>query len=174
MTAQAHAVVDAGLELDPDMGAALALFADPNRTGRRLRTPAPVITEAQVQGAVIEYLMLLEWYVCHVPGGAEDEAEQGRQIAAGYMPGFPDLYCEPPDPSRPPVLIECKRPGRQPTPKQRLCHAELRERGREVWVIDDPAQLWEEYGVWPTPEAASALRERLGWLLSQELFGNRP
>lgn len=136
---------------------------------RRRRSAAPVPTEDAVQSGVIEYLELLGWYVCHVPAGGKDPAHVGRMERQGYIAGFPDLYCEPPDPARPPILIECKRPGGKPSRDQRLCHVELRERGREVWVIDDPAQLWEEHGVWPTPEAASALRERLGLVLPGEM-----
>ena len=136
----------------------------------RRRSGAAAITEDTVQKGVIQYLELLGWYVCHVPAGGKDPKHQGRMRRQGYKAGFPDLYCEPPNPQLPPILIECKRPGERPTPNQRLSHVELRERGREVWVVDDVAQLWEEHGVWPTPEAASVLRERLGLILTGEMF----
>ena len=153
------------------------------RRSHRRRNPAPptrqavakagLITELDVQKGVIDYLTKLGWYVCHIPAGGKDAKHLGKMKRQGYVPGFPDLYCEPPDPVLPPILIECKRPGKQPTADQRVSHVELRARGREVWVIDDPEQLWRDHGVWPTPEASSAVFEQLGWELPQALYPQR-
>ena len=138
---------------------------------RRTVAKAGLISELDVQKGVIDYLSKLGWYVCHIPAGGEDPAHRGRMERQGYVPGFPDLYCEPPDPALPPILIECKRPGKRPTADQRVSHVELRARGREVWIIDDPEQLWRDHGVWPTPDAASDVFAQLGRELPAVLFG---
>lgn len=139
---------------------------------RRMVSKAGLISELDVQKGVIDYLTKLGWYVCHIPAGGKDVKHLGKMKRQGYVPGFPDLYCEPPDPSRPPILIECKRPDEQPSAAQRVSHVELRARGREVWVIDDPEQLWRDHDVWPTPDAASNVFEQLGRELPAALFGH--
>ena len=148
------------------------------RSRRRRRRPsaqvrrAEVVTEKAVQKAVIQYLTLLGWYVTHFPAGGESAEHRHRMRSAGTQPGFPDLYAEPPDVDRPPVLIECKRPGGRLSDEQRLCHAELRSRGRDVWIIDDPAQLWEVHNVWPEPAATANLRDQLSDLLGELVAAN--
>ena len=138
-----------------------AIFAQPNskrrhRSGRKAaKTKAARIldsltAELDVQDAIVDHLRTLGWYVCHVPAGGPTAGHRVKMHRQHYVAGFPDLYCLPPEPNAPPILIEVKRPGEREcgvSPAQAESHRELRRRGQEVWVIDDAAQLWEEYGI---------------------------
>ena len=139
-----------------------AVFAKPKppRRHRRSRRRPPkteaarildaLTPELGVQDAIVDYLRKLGWYVCHIPAGGPTVGHRVKMYKQHYLAGFPDLYCLPPEPDAPPILIEVKRPGEREsgvTPAQRQSHRELRARGQEVWVIDDADQLWEEYGL---------------------------
>lgn len=125
---------------------------NPNRQRRRTRARTAVVkqglrNENTVQG-VMDYLTLLGWYVFHLPID-KDPLQPADAERRGHKPNFPALYCEPPDPDRPPILIECRKAGKPCTSDQRRTHHELRRRGREVLVIDSVADLWEVHGIGP-------------------------
>lgn len=126
------------------------------RSGRKpAKTEAARILDAltpelSVQSAIVDYLRTLGWYVCHIPAGGATVEHRVQMAKQHYIPGFPDLYCLPPEPDAPPILIEVKKPGERESgvsADQALAHRELRARGQEVWVIDDADQLREEYGI---------------------------
>lgn len=128
----------------------------PRRHGRKApKTEAARILDAltpelSVQSAIVDHLRTLGWYVCHIPAGGSTAGHRIKMSKQHYEPGFPDLYCLPPEPDAPPILIEVKRPGARDSgvsPEQAQTHRELRARGQEVWVIDDARQLWEEFGI---------------------------
>ena len=138
-----------------------AVFAKPKSTRRRrsgrkaARTEAALILdeltpELSVQSAIVDHLRMLGWYVCHVPAGGPTVGHRVKMAKQHYVAGFPDLYCLPPEKDAPPILIEVKKPGERESgvsAAQAKAHRELRRRGQEVWIIDDAAQLWEEYGI---------------------------
>jgi Holliday junction resolvase len=70
-----------------------------------------------------------------------------KLIEAGYLvvkimscslPGWPDLQAHK---NGKIIFIECKAPGKKPTPLQAYRHENLRAIGFEVWVIDDVKDL---------------------------------
>jgi hypothetical protein len=98
-----------------------------------MKPKLPALSERDIQGHIIDYLRLKQYYVQRLNAG-EYSLGEGKGYVKGVEAGTPDIMAFKPSPSQAPgsvvlYFIEVKKPGEEPNEKQQAKMQELESYG---------------------------------------------